>query len=156
MTVPVQLPTRTPDRGVPAEQARRGDPTLMSVVLIKLREFDGDAALALRDDLVRLAESVCAWDLEQPGCMPKPRVVISAHGVLHEQISRLTHHVVQVMAATTKCPDDIFSIANAALGEAYRQLPALAEVKTPEAAQRLARLVPALYAAHDCVAREEW
>ncbi|MFI6494723.1 ATP-binding protein [Streptomyces sp. NPDC050564] len=156
MTAPVQLPTRTLDRGVPAEQARTGDPTLMSVVLIKLREFDGDAALALRDDLVRLAENVCAWDLEQPGCAPKPRVVISAHAVLQEQITRLTDHVVQVMAATTTRPDDVFSAANAALGEAYRQLPALAQVKTPGATQQLARLVPALYAAHDRVAREEW
>jgi len=156
MTAPAQLPTRTPDRGVPAEQARKGDPTLMSVVLIKLREFDGDAALALRDDLVRLAENVCAWDLEQPGCAPRPRVVISAHAVLREQITRLTDHVVQAMAATTTCPDDVFSAANAALGEAYRQLPVLAQMKSPGATQRLARLVPALYAAHDRVAREEW
>jgi len=72
----------------------------MSVVLIKLREFDGDAALALRDDLVRLAESVCAWGLEHPGFEPKPRVMISAHDVLHEQITRLTHHIVQVSAVT--------------------------------------------------------
>lgn len=156
MTAPaVPLPTRTPDSTVPAERARKADPTLLSVLLIKLREFDGDATLALRGDVARLAQTVCDWNLADAEHAPKPRVVVSAHEVLHEQVTYLTHHVAEVMAAAKECPDDVFSAANATLGETFRRLGVLADKQTAVATQKLARLVPALYAARDRVTGED-
>ncbi|MFD7282150.1 hypothetical protein ACFV80_35265 [Streptomyces sp. NPDC059862] len=127
----------------------------MSVLLIKLREFDGDATLALRDDLARLAQTVCDWDLGEYGPESNARVVISAHDVLYEQITHLVNHVVEVMAAATECPADAFILANHAMGKALRKLEALANDESPAATQKLARLVPALYAARDQITGQE-
>jgi hypothetical protein len=149
-----QLPTRSPDAEIPAERTRQTDPALLSVILIRLREYDGETSPSLREDLIRLSQVVRDWDLENRSVAPDQGIVLRAHEVFHQQIGSLANGLVGLMAAATTCPGDDFHVANYTLGETFRRLDALAGVKTAAATQKLARLVPALYRAKDLVTGE--